>query len=140
MSDDYDNDYDVHIDVDSHKDVDVYYIWGPKGSGKLNKALKLVKIGFDIISYADGCWKGVSNYGKCCLYENFRDSNMSLNEFIRFIDNDKHTMSVRGGLKPNEYTTIIIISKQDPHYIYKNADDETRKQWLKRMKIINMNP
>lgn len=131
------------IDLDNvHKNVKVYYIWGPSGVGKSRKAIEMIKEnGFksvNMVKYENGFYHGVGTV-KQCIYDDFRDSHMSASEFINFIDYNKHFMNIKGGSKLNEYEFIIITSVQDPNTIYKNMSDEPRKQWLRRIKIINMN-
>lgn len=132
---------DINLD-DVHKDVKVYYIWGPSGVGKSRRAIEIVKEhGFksvNMVKYENGFYHGVGTV-KACIYDDFRDSHMSASEFINFIDYNKHHMNIKGGSKINEYELIIVTSVQNPNIIYKNMSDEPRKQWLRRIEIINMN-
>lgn len=94
----------------------------------------------NIVKYVNSFWQGVGN-AKIAIYDDFRDSHMHPSEFINFIDYNKHTINIKGGEKQNEYSLIIITSVQDPHYIYMGMkDDEPRRQWLRRMTIVDMNP
>lgn len=132
---------DINID-DVYKNIKVYYIWGPSGVGKSHRAIDIVKEhGFksvNMVKYENGFYHGVGTI-KVCIYDDFRDSHMPASEFINFIDYNKHPMNIKGGSKINEYELIIITSVQDPYTIYKNMSDEPRKQWLRRIEIINMN-
>lgn len=131
---------DINLD-DVHKNVKVYYIWGPSGIGKSRKAIEIVKQnGFksvNMVKFENGFYHGIGTI-KACIYDDFRDSHMSASEFINFIDYNKHHMNIKGGSKMNEYELIIITSIQDPYTIYKNMSDEPRKQWLRRIEIIHM--
>ena len=69
----------------------------------------------------------------------FRDSDMKASEFINFIDYNVHNLNYKQGSAKNKYHLIIITSVQDPKKIYKNIKGEPRKQWLRRMKTINLN-
>ena len=60
--------------------------------------------------------------------------------FIKFIDYNKHPLNIKGGSIINNYELIIITSVQNPELIYMNVGDEPRKQWLRRMEIIDMRP
>lgn len=136
------------IDVeDWHKDVKVYYIVGPSGQGKTERTKQIVrenkeKYGtkISIVKYEDGFWHGAGSNRKIAVYDDFRDSHMKASEFINFIDYNRHLMNVKGGNCMNDYQLIIISSVQHPNNIYKNMKDEPRKQWLRRMTIIDMTP
>ena len=128
---------DIDID-DWNKTVNVWYIYGASGVGKTERAKEIVRTfenkKVNIVKNINGFWHGVGN-AETAIYDDFRDSDMKASEFINFIDYNKHEMNVKGGSKVNDYKNIIITSIQDPHSIYKNMDDEPRKQWLRRMKI-----
>lgn len=133
---------DIPID-EMHKDVKVYYIWGPSGIGKTERAKKMFKeAGFTTINHVkfDGnFWAGTKEQKGACLYDDFRDSHMKPSEFINFIDYNIQLMNVKGGGHKNLYTFIIITSVQDPEEIYKNVEGEPRRQWLRRFtEIIHM--
>lgn len=137
--------YDIDID-DLYKEVKIYYIFGPSGIGKTEKSKQIVrdnknKYGnkINMVKYENGFWTGIGNT-KIAIYDEFRDSSMKPSEFINFIDYNKHTLNIKGGSKINNYELIIITSVQNPEYIYSNVGDEPRKQWLRRMEIIDMRP
>lgn len=137
--------YDMDIE-DLHKEVKIYYIFGPSGIGKTEKSKQIVrnnknKYGtkINMVKYENGFWTGIGNT-KIAIYDEFRDSSMKPSEFINFIDYNKHTLNIKGGSKINNYELIIITSVQNPEYIYSNVGDEPRKQWLRRMEIIDMRP
>lgn len=138
---------DEGIDVDNwHKEVKVTWITGPSGCGKsllANQILK--KEGYKkmhLVKHDDnGFWdkKGVGNGCGAALYDEFRDSCVKACEFIEFIDYNYHYLNVKGGSVLNCFERIIITSVQHPEYIYSGmADEEPRKQWLRRMEIIDL--
>lgn len=143
IHDEQDNDLDI---MDFYKNVQVYYIYGPSGSGKTLKATQIIcdnidKYGskFNRLKFENNFWIGTGTDSKIALYDDFRDSHMKPSEFINFIDYNKQLMNVKGGCKSNNYELIIITSVQSPYEIYKNMNDqEPRKQWLRRMKIIKI--
>ena len=47
-------------------------------------------------------------------------------------------MNIKGGQQINNYELIIITSVQPITELYKNMSDEPRKQWLRRVKVIDM--
>lgn len=137
------NDIDVE---DLHKDVKIYYIFGPSGVGKTEKAKQIIRDNKDkygtklnMVKFDGTFWNGTGK-AKIALYDEFRDSSMKPSEFINFIDYNVQQMNIKGGSILNKYELIIITSVQNPEYIYKNIGDEPRKQWLRRMEVIDMRP
>lgn len=132
------------IDLDAwHKEVEIYYIYGPSGIGKSCKAKEILKEkGYkttNIVKCENGFWQGVGD-SKSCIYDDFRDSDLKAKEFIQFIDYNRQIMNIKGGTKINNYELIIITSIQSPHSIYRNMPEEAKTQWLRRMKKINLGP
>lgn len=126
------------------KNIKVYYIQGPSGIGKSNKAKEIVlnkadKYGHKInmVKYENGFWNGWGS-SKVAIYDDFRDSHMKPSEFINFIDYNKHPVNIKGGCAINDKELIIITSVQRLDDIYKNIYDEPRKQWERRIKVIDM--
>ena len=130
---------DIPIDK-MHKEVKVYYIWGPSGIGKTEMAKKMFKeAGFttiNLVKFDGNFWAGTKEQEGAALYDDFRDSHMKPSEFINFIDYNIQLMNVKGGGHKNLYTFIIITSVQDPEEIYKNVEGEPRRQWLRRFTEI----
>lgn len=129
---------------DWHKNITVYYISGPSGIGKSEKAKSIIidnidKYGkyFNEVKYVNGFWIGIGDE-KIALYDDFRDSHMTASEFINFIDYNIHNLNIKGGNKKNKYELIIITSIQPLESIYKNLNDEPRKQWERRIIHINL--
>lgn len=124
-----------------HKNVNVIYIYGKSGSGKSKNGYELLNQfvdelnNFDEVVYINGFWNGISENCKCCIYDDFRDTDMKPNEFIKFIDYNKHIMNVKGNYVVNNYKIIIITSIFPPWELYKNKTDEQKKQWLRRLEI-----
>lgn len=135
------------IDVDDlHKDVEVYFISGPSGSGKTEMAKQIIrdqasKYGtkLSLVKYDGNFWHGVHNNGCIALYDEFRDSHMKPSEFINFIDYNVQPMNVKGGTVYNKYRLIILTSVQRLDQLYMNVSGEPRKQWVRRVKEINLN-
>lgn len=134
------------IDVDDlAKTVKVYYIQGPSGKGKTEKAKTIIRNNIDkygrklnMVKYENGFWCGCSANCKIALYDDFRDTHMRASEFINFIDYNIHHMNIKGGALINHYELIILTSVQRITDIYKNMKDEPRKQWLRRIELIDM--
>lgn len=132
---------------DFRKSIKVYWIQGPSGVGKTNKAIDLAteyedshNTGTDFIKFVNGFYLGTSGNAKIAIYDDFRDSHMKPSEFINLIDYNKHWMNIKGDSKLNEYNIIIITSVQKFSKIYRNVDDEPRFQWERRVEVIDMFP
>lgn len=129
---------------DWHKDVKVTFICGPSGAGKSLKAKDTLieeygkDVEVNIVKHTENFWHGVDGETKIAIYDDFRDSDMKASEFINFIDYNTHTMNVKGGSVKNVFERIIITSVQHPEDIYRNLSDEPRKQWLRRIEIIDL--
>ena len=64
---------------------------------------------------------------------------MRASEFINLIDYRRQNMNVKGATVVNNLERIIITSVQHPETIYSGLEDqEPRKQWLRRMEIIDL--
>lgn len=133
-----------YIDPDEYyKTMEVYWIWGESGAGKTRWAIQdMKKAGvkkFNEVKYDGNFWHGVTEDCECCLYDDFRDNHMKPTELINFIDYNRHIMNVKGGSVRNNYTRVYITSLQSPESIYSKTPEESKKQWLRRIKeIINI--
>lgn len=134
------------IDIDEmYKEVVVYYISGPSGAGKTERAKQIIRENKEkygskvsIVKYEGNFWHGVGSNRNIALYDDFRDSHMKPSEFINFIDYNKHYMNVKGGNCINDYKLIIITSVQPLDEIYRNVSEEPRKQWIRRITEIRI--
>lgn len=126
------------------KNLNVYYIYGKSGVGKTLKAQEIIKqfgyTQFEEVKHRGQFYLGVAGECEACLYDDFRPSHMDVSEFINFIDYNVHNLDIKGGHIKNNYKLIIITSINNPKNIYKNCTDseETKTQWLRRMKIIHL--
>lgn len=140
--------YDDGIEIeDWKKEVKVTFITGPSGIGKTEKVKEIIrnekeKYGTKahIVKYESTFYHGVGNGKGIAIYDDFRDSHMKASEFINFIDYNVHKMNIKGGSQTNNFNRIFITSVQHPEEIYANMADEPRKQWLRRIEIINLHP
>lgn len=123
-----------------HKEIEVYWIWGESGAGKTRYAVRdMLKRNiekFNEVKMVGEFWHGVQEECEVALYDDFRDSHMKPTELINFIDYNRHIMNVKGGSVRNNYKLIYITSLQDPNEIYKNVPEESKRQWLRRLKEI----
>lgn len=118
-----------------HKQIEVFYIYGPSGTGKSTLAKLIADDEFDELKHINNFWSPCSGDG-CAIYDDWRSSHMSASEFINFIDYNCHNLNTKGGTVRNNYNKIIITTIQSPFEIYSNMPEEARKQWLRRIKII----
>ena len=123
-------------------DVEVTFIWGESGVGKSRKVYEMINDDepYDRISFDGHFWDGVNTeeIHETCVYDDFRPSDMKPSEFIKFIDYYKNPMNIKYERNwKNHYKRIFITSIFDPHEMYSNVPEETREQWIRRMKIIH---
>lgn len=134
---------DLDID-DIAKEIKVYWIQGQSGIGKTEMAKQIMRANSEklgkkcnLIKYENTFYSGIGE-AKMALYDDFRDNHMKASEFINLIDYNKHSMNIKGGNKVNTYNLIIFTSIQKLDEIYKNVHEESQKQWLRRIEVINM--
>lgn len=140
--------FDEGIDIDDwKKEVKVTFITGPSGIGKTEKVKEIIRneketygTKVHVVKYENGFYHGVGNGQGIAIYDDFRDSHMKASEFINFIDYNVHTMNIKGGSQTNKFNRIFITSVQNPKEIYAKMADEPRKQWLRRIEIIDLHP
>jgi len=137
------NPADIDID-DWKKDVKVFYIQGPSGIGKSERAKDMVRERYppgqrliNEVKYENNFWMGVDS-AKVAIYDDWRSSHMKASEFINFIDYNKHNLNVKGGHKRNNYELIIITSVERFDEIYRFTQGEPRLQWERRVEVIDM--
>ena len=119
--------------------IEVNWYWGESGAGKTRQALKEIgEAQFNEVKFDGNFWHGVQENCEIALYDDWRDNHMKPVELINFIDYNRHVMNVKGGTVRNNYKKIFITSLQNPEEIYKNTPEETKKQWMRRIKTITL--
>ena len=128
----------MHMTSDDFmKKVEVFYIYGGSGLGKTTFVKNsLVGEQFDVVSFENGFWTGVTEDGSIAVYDDFRDTDLPGVVFIKFIDYSVKNLNIKGGYVKNKYKKIYITSIQDPRYIY-DKEWEEKKQWLRRMRVYH---
>lgn len=63
-----------------------------------------------MVKYENSFWVNVGNGTGCCLYDEWRDSDMRAREFLNFIDYNIQIMNIKGGCVKNRFSVIIITS------------------------------
>ena len=125
-----------------HKESTVYYIWGETYSLKSKYACLLIEKlkgrYCETLHASNGFINGMEGLLDVAFYDEFRDTDLELNEFLKLIDYNVQTTSIKGSYVKNRYKTIVITSSQDPTTLYKNREGyEKRGQWLRRMEIYH---
>lgn len=123
---------------DPNVEIDVIYIWGPSGVGKSRKAYELIA---DKPYYVkdEGPWWTGYNGEQTVLMDDFRDSWMTHNQFIKLIDRYPMRVKIHGGLTQMRATRFIITSVFPPDRLYASVPEEPRMQVLRRINnIYNM--
>lgn len=126
------------------KHVKVYYLSGNSAAGKSNFALYMCCYGkkgeeaVDLVKYTGQFWMGTSESCRCCIYDDFRDNKIKEEEFVNFIDYNRHLINVKFTQHLNNYEVIIITSVFPMNEIFKNSKED-KTQWLRRMKEIKIN-
>lgn len=83
---------------------------------------------YDYIKYSNGQWFGISDrHCKTAVYSNFNPFKVPFNEFIRLIDFKIHHLKSYHKSYKNLYTNIIIISMQNPSYLYLDENSSNLK-------------
>lgn len=142
-------DLEDFLNEDSKYDyLKVYYIHGKSGAGKTQKAKEILRkykeehkdeiLKIDKVKYSNNFWIGTHKNSNIGFYDDFRPSHMKASEFINFIDYNKNIMNIKGAQMINNYKLIIITSILSPYEIYNNMEREEKKQWIRRMEIIDM--
>lgn len=139
------------------KEIQVYYIQGPSGIGKSDRAEEIIRnwyldrnvedpneMFFDELKYDNnGFYAGVNvdMPTKVAIFDDFRAGNMKPEEFINLIDYRVHNLNVKGTSVKNNYELIVFTSVQKLSSIYKNVEDfERREQWERRITLIDLYP
>ena len=122
------------------KEVKVIYIQGPNRQDNYNKAVELVAEHgyekFDNVKHIRDLWRGVTETTGACIYNNFRDSHMKVDEFVNFIDYNRHCLNIPYSSATNNYNLIIITSVQKINEIYPNQPYDPPERWMRRVSTI----
>jgi len=127
------------------KDLDVIYVYGPPHISKNDYVVEILRYNnitsFDPVEYSKGFWRGVSRNNNICNYYDFKDEDMSVKEFIHFIDTTIHCMNIKNTQKLNRYRYIIITSITNPNDLYKEEirrGEAVASQWMDKLRVINL--
>jgi len=114
---------------------DVTYITGPSGSGKSRLAYDMLSDKRYYVKDETQWWTGY-NGEEWVIMDDFRDSWMTHNMFIRLIDRYPMRVKVHGGLVQLRATKWILTSVIPPDHLYAHVPDEPRAQVSRRIQKI----
>ncbi len=130
----------------NYKELLVIWIYGISDVDKTDKIKKFIKDNkekygtlINVIYYDGKYYKGVGEKAKIAIYDNFKESHMSVFEFLNLIDNEIHDIPTLIGNVKNNYNLIIISSIFNPEYIYVNYNEDIKNQIKKSInKVIKV--
>lgn len=117
----------------------VTWIWGKTGSGKSKMAFEKVCQGDDCYEKDQTKWWDGYDKHKTVIMDDFRSSNMKLNELLKILDRYPHRIECKGGYRQLLAKNIIITCILHPKDAY-NVPEEPIEQLLRRIdEIIHCN-
>lgn len=120
------------------EEVSVIYITGESGAGKSKLAYEMLNGKAFYVKDETQWWTGY-NGEKYVLMDDFRDSWMTHNQFIKLTDRYPHRVKVHGNIVQMRATTFVITSVIPPDQLYAHCSDEPRMQVSRRItKIIQV--
>lgn len=120
---------------DPNIDPTVTWITGASGSGKSRLAFDMLKSKKYYVKDAGEWWTGY-NGEEYVLMDDFRDSWMTHNMFIKILDRYPMKVRIHGGLTQLRATHWIVTSVLRPETLYTHCPDEPRAQIIRRITNI----
>lgn len=128
----------------------VYWVTGESGSGKTYYSYKLaMELGYTGLTAGcvsfdnNGFASGENMDAECLIFNEFRDSRMRLDDFLKMTDAYGYSLNVKGGQTKIRPKCLIFNSVWSLRDIYANAcngSTESRKQIYRRItKVVVMN-
>lgn len=135
----------ISLDDMYKPEIKVYYIQG-ESKDKTQWALKKIEdLGYSrnydrVYHKKKGTWHGVTNHRskEVALYENFNETDMSVTDFVSFIDCYVNPMNVAHSYSMNVYKHIFITSSVTFDNLYPYVDKSDRKRIESRRNYINI--
>lgn len=113
---------------------EVWWLWGPTGTGKSHKAREICSTDAYTKSDASKWWPGYDQHAEVII-DDFRDSWWSLTEMLRLLDRYECKVEYKGGYRQFMPKKIVVTSCMDPKDCYKNTG-ESINQLLRRIDHI----
>lgn len=119
--------------------VSVIWIYGESGCGKSFYAKKEAKklYGDNVYTKSDSSkWFDGYDGEKCLILDDFRDSWMTITDFLSLIYRDSKRVEVKGGSRQMQAEKIYITTIHHPNTHYANARGEPKEQLMRRIELI----
>jgi len=115
----------------------VTYIHGPSGAGKSRMAFEMAKAsGVPFFVKDDSPWWTGYNGETLVIMDDFRDSWMTHNMFIKLVDRYPMRVKIHGNLVQLRASNWILTSVHPPDQLYSHTPDEPRMQVSRRINSI----
>lgn len=119
------------------KKIEIYFITSYTGFGKLDYAKTILLnhhcLDHELVKYHCGKWYGVINGSGACIYDNFNDDDIPIDEFLNFIDIVPHDLNVNNKSVLNNYNLIIFTSTFPFESFYYNIRNPELKQKFQKL-------
>lgn len=110
--------YHSIYDIIDKPNITINYFWSMWGQTNYTELIDIEQP-YDYIKYSNGQWFGITDkHCETAVYYNFNPFKVPFKEFIKLIDFKIHNLKSYNGKHKNLYTNIIIISMQNPSYLY----------------------
>lgn len=114
---------------------DVYWIWGPTGTGK-SRAARIICQDMDVFVKNDDSkwWDGYDGHNAVIL-DDFRPSWWPITRMLAILDRYECRLEIKGGWRQLLARTIVVTSAIPPNQCY-TGTGESVKQLLRRINVI----
>ena len=124
-------DNNQYVNCKPYKDIDAYYIQ-VNTEEERDEALDMIytylsglNVPYDLITYVNKFWFGISGEDTpIAVYRDFWDYQVPFPVFFSLIDRYKDEMDIKGGVRKNLYSKVIIVSKQRVQDLYYNIEQK----------------
>lgn len=115
---------------------EIIWIWGESGSGKSKLAHEMVEN--DDVYYKDSTkwWDGYDSHDVVIL-DDFRPSNMKLNELLKLIDRYPHRVEQKGTFRQMLAKKMIFTSIMSPRDMYRKCAEVENEPIVQLMRRID---
>lgn len=114
---------------------EVYWYWGPTGTGKSRDARIECNRDDVYVKNNDSKWWDRYDGHECVIIDDFRDSWWPLTVMLALLDRYEYTVEVKGGTRQFRPRRIWVTSAFSPMQCYRGTG-ESINQLLRRIKII----
>ena len=119
-------------------DKEVIYITGNSGLGKTQKARTECPEPKSEIEFKNSFLLGFKEGSENIIYDEFRDSELSIKDFLKLTDKYSNTFNIKGGDTVIDVKKIYITSIKSPFDIYKNIQEDRTQIYRRITKLILM--